>query len=74
MKLEKKLSASYTYDPGEGTLECLVQYGNYKDSFCVLYDEYLSIETVHEFISGFVQFLREKDSVRKTTEVGYEEI
>ena len=66
-KLERKLSVSYTYDPGEGTLEVICDYNGLGDCFCAKYDDYLSIETVHEFISGFVQFLREKDSVRKTT-------
>ena len=59
-KLEKKVSVSYVYDPESLSLECNVTYNGTRDSFCVMYDDYLSIETVHEFISGFVQFLREK--------------
>ena len=66
-KLERKLSVSYTYDPGEGTLEVICDYNGLKDGFCATFDESPPCETIHEFINGFVQFLREKDSVRKTT-------
>ena len=59
-KMEKRIEVSYVYDPVGGTLDCDVIYDVTKDSFCCLFDDYLSIETVHEFISGFVQFLHEK--------------
>ena len=59
-KLEKKVSVSYTYDPVGGTLDCDVIYDVTKDSFCCLFDEYANLTTIHEFINGFVQFLREK--------------
>jgi len=58
--MEKRLEVSYTYDPKVKTLEVICDYNGLKDGFCAMYDDYLSIETVHEFISGFVQFLHEK--------------
>ena len=58
-KMEKRLEVSYIYDPG-GTLEVICDYNGTRDSFCAMFDDSLSIETMHEFINGFVQFLREK--------------
>ena len=57
-KLEKRLEVSYVYDPVGGTLDCDVIYDVTKDSFCAMFDEYLTCETIHEFINGFVQYLR----------------
>ena len=61
-KLEKKLevSVSYVYDPKVKTLEVICDYNGTRDSFCCLFDDSLSIETVHEFINGFILFLQEK--------------
>ena len=59
-KLEKKVSVSYTYDPQVKTLEVICDYNGLKDGFCAMFDEPPPCETVHEFISGFVQFLQEK--------------
>ena len=59
--MEKKLEVSYVYDPGRKTLECDVKYNGIKDSFCAMFDEYLTCKTVHEFVSGFVQYLKEKE-------------
>ena len=61
-KLTKKVevSVSYVYDPVKKTLDCDVIYNGTKDSFCAMFDEYLTCQTVHEFINGFVQFLHEK--------------
>ena len=58
--LLKKLEVSYVYDPEGGTLECVAIYNGLKDSFCAMFDEVTNCETIHEFISGFVQYLREK--------------
>jgi len=58
--MEKKLEVSYVYDPEKKTLECDAVYNGLKDSFCCLYDETLTCKTVHEFVSGFVQYLMEK--------------
>lgn len=66
-KLEVSLEVSYVYDPERKELSCDVVYNGTRDCFCAMFDESPPCETVHEFINGFVQFLREKDSVRKTT-------
>ena len=58
--MEKRLEVSYVYDPDKKTLECDVIYNGLKDGFCATFDESPPCETVHEFISGFVQFLHEK--------------
>ena len=58
--MEKKVSVSYTYDPDKKTLVCDVIYNGLKDGFCAMFDDSLSIETVHEFINGFILFLQEK--------------
>ena len=59
-KLEKKVSVSYTYDPKVKTLEVICDYNGLGDGFCATFDDSLSIETVHEFIEGFLLFLQEK--------------
>ena len=59
--MEKKLEVSYIYDPEKKTLVCDAIYNGLKDSFCAMFDEYLTCETVHEFVSGFVQYLKEKE-------------
>ena len=58
--LLKKLEVSYVYDPEKKTLECNAEYNGVKDGFCAMFDEVTNCETIHEFISGFVQYLREK--------------
>ena len=60
-KMEKKLEVWIVYDPLEKKLECNVEYNGAKDSFCVMYDEYLTHETIQEFVNGFVQYLMEKE-------------
>ena len=60
--MEKKLEVSYVYDPEKKTLECDAIYNGLKDSFCAMFDEYLTCKTVHEFVSGFVQYLKEKEN------------
>ena len=55
--MEKKLEVSYVYDPVEKTLVCDAIYNGRRDSFCAMYDEYLTFKTVHEHVSGFVQYL-----------------
>ena len=57
-KLEVSLEVSYIYDPERKELSCDVTYNGTRDSFCCLFDEYLTCETIHEFINGFVQYLR----------------
>ena len=57
----KKLEVSYIYDPEGGTLECVAIYDGTKDSFCAMFDDVAQLETVHEFVSGFVQYLKEKE-------------
>ena len=59
-KLEVSLEVSYVYDPERGTLECNAKYNGIKDSFCAMYDETLTHETIQEFVGGFVQYLMEK--------------
>ena len=64
--MEKKLEVSYVYDPAKKTLECDAIYdGLIKDSFCVMFDGCLTCKTVHEFVSGFVQYLKEKENGNK---------
>ena len=55
--MEKKLEVSYVYDPVEKTLECDVMYNGQKDGFCAMFDEYLTHETIQEFVNGFMQYL-----------------
>ena len=59
-KLEKKVSVSYTYDPKVKTLEVICDYNGTRDSFCAMFDDHPTHKTVHEFISGFILFLQEK--------------
>ena len=56
-EMETKLEVSYVYDPVEKTLVCDVIYNGLKDSFCAMFDEYLTYETIQEFVRGFVQYL-----------------
>jgi hypothetical protein len=56
-KMEKKLEVWIVYDPEVKTLECNVEYNGAKDGFCAMYDEYLTYETIQEFVRGFVQYL-----------------
>ena len=60
--MEKKLEVSYVYDPEKKTLDCEAKYNGIKDSFCAMYDDYLTYETVQEFVRGFVQYLKEKEN------------
>ena len=49
--MEKKLEVSYVYDPAKKTLECDAIYnGLIKDSFCAMFDEYLTYETIQVFV------------------------
>ena len=64
-EMEKRLVVTYVYDPEVKTLECNVEYNGAKDSFCAMFDEYLTYETIQEFVRGFVQYLQEKQGGRK---------
>ena len=55
--MEKRLEVSYVYDPVEKTLECDVMYNGRRDSFCAMFDETPTHETIQEFVRGFVQYL-----------------
>jgi hypothetical protein len=55
--MEKKLVVTYVYDPEVKTLDCDVEYNGTKDSFCAMFDETLTHETIQEFVRGFVQYL-----------------
>ena len=58
----EKLEVAYVYDPEKKTLVCdAVCGGLIKDSFCATFDEHPTHKTVHEFVSGFVQYLKEKE-------------
>ena len=59
--MEKKLEVSYVYDPEKKTLECSAIYNGAKDGFVCMYDEYLTYETIQEFVRGFVQYLLRKE-------------
>ena len=59
--MEKKLEVSYVYDPEKKTLDCDAKYNGIKDSFCVVFDECLTYETIQEFVRGFVQYLYLKE-------------
>ena len=56
-KMEQKLEGSYVYDPERGTLECNAKYNGVGDSFCALFEERLTLDTVQEFVNGFLQYL-----------------
>ena len=60
--MEKKLEVLFIYDPEKKTLDCDAKYNGIKDSFCAVFDEYLTCETIQEFVSGFVQYLKEKEN------------
>ena len=60
--MEKKLEVSYVYDPSSKTLECSAIYNGIQDGFVCMYDEYLTHETIQEFVNGFVQYLKEKEN------------
>ena len=55
--VKDRMEVSYVYDPVGKTLECSVEYNGAKDSFCCMFDEYLTCKTVHEHVNGFVQYL-----------------
>ena len=57
----KRLEVSYVYDPVEHILQCDVVCGGLRDGFCAVYDEYLTIATIHEYINGFVKYLLSKE-------------
>ena len=60
--MEKKLEVSFVYDPEEKkTLDCYAKYNGITDSFCAVFDEYLTYETIQEFVNGFVQYLYLKE-------------
>ena len=63
--VKDRMEVSYVYDPLEKKLECNVEYNGAKDSFCAMFDEYLTHETIQEFVNGFVQYLQEKQGERK---------
>ena len=60
--MEKKLEVSFVYDPEKKTLDCDAKYNGIIDSFCAVFDEYLTYETIQEFVNGFVQYLKEKEN------------
>ena len=60
--MKKKLEVSFVYDPEKKTLDCDAKYNGTKDSFCAVFDEYLTCETVQEFVGGFIQYLKEKEN------------
>ena len=59
--MKKKLEVSFVYDPERGTLDCDAKYNGIKDSFCAVFEEYLTYETIQEFVNGFVQYLAGKE-------------
>ena len=60
--MEKKLEVSYVYDPEKKTLDCVAKYNGIEDSFCAVFDEFLTWETIQEFVNGFIQYLKEKEN------------
>ena len=62
MKKKLEVSIVYKYDPEKKTLDCEAKYNGIKDSFCAVFDEYLTCETIQEFVNGFVQYLKEKEN------------
>ena len=61
--MEKKLEVSFVYDPEKKkTLDCVAKYNGIEDSFCAVFDECLTYETIQEFVNGFVQYLKEKEN------------
>ena len=59
--MKKKLEVSFVYDPEKKTLDCDAKYNGIKDSFCAVFDECLTWETIQEFVNGFVQYLYLKE-------------
>ena len=59
-KIEVPLEVSYVYDPEKKTLDCDAKFNGIKDSFCAVFDEPPTYETIQEFVRGFVQYLEEK--------------
>ena len=59
--LPYSLEVSYVYDPERGTLECNAKYNGVGDSFCALFEERLTLETIQEFVNGFLQYLIRKE-------------
>ena len=45
----------------EHILQCDVVCGSLRDGFCAVYDEYLTIANIHEYINGFVKYLLSKE-------------
>ena len=70
--MEKKLEVSYIYDPKVKTLEVICDYNGTRDSFCAMFDDHPTHKTVHEFISGFILFLQEKQQQQWEKERGNE--
>ena len=60
--MEKKLEVSYVYDPEKKTLDCEASYNGTEDSFCVMYDDLLTMKDIQEFVNGFVLYLKEKEN------------
>ena len=63
--VKDRMEVSYVYDPEVKTLVCDAIYNGTKDSFCAMFDEYLTHETIQEFVRGFVQYLQEKQGGRE---------
>ena len=63
--VKDRMEVSYVYDPEVKTLDCNVEYNGAQDGFCAMFDEYLTYETIQEFVNGFVQYLQEKQGGRK---------
>ena len=58
--METKLEVSYVYDPEKKTLDCEASYNGTKDSFCVMYDDLLTMKDIQEFVNGFLLYLKDK--------------
>ena len=67
--MEKKLEVSIVYDPKKKTLDCDAVYDGIKDSFCAVYDEFLTWETIQEFVNGFVQYLYLKEKENENNDL-----
>ena len=65
--MKTKLEVSFIYDPEKKTLDCDAKFNGIKDSFCAVFDEYLTYETIQEFVRGFVQYLKEKENENSST-------
>ncbi len=60
--MKKTIEVSFIYDPEKKTLDCNATYNGIKDSFCAVFDECLTYETIQEFVRGFIQYLKEKEN------------